>query len=129
MGLKPAQRLVRAVEISQENDHLFGVVMHTIQRGLTLPAGQRNTPLDKAFDEALKRHLQVSRQVLQQLVQDYQQLPPQVRAKLSPPGVNLERIDQPLNLQTLKLLPRDAAAQRFEILRVSTVDITKTATP
>lgn len=129
LGLKPAQRLVRAVEASQENDPLFGVVMHTIQRGLTQPAGQRNTPLDKAFDEATKRHPQVSRQVLQQLVQDYQQLPLQVRAKLSPPGVNLERIDQPLNLQTLRLLPRGAAAQRFEIPRVRTVDITKTSPP
>lgn len=129
LGLKPVQRLARAVQASQENDPLFGVVMHTIQRGLSLPAGQRNTPLDKAFDEALKRHPGINRQVLQQLVQDYQQLPPQIRAKLSPAGVNLDRIDQPINLQTLRLSPGVASTQRFEMPRVRAVDITKSPPP
>lgn len=87
-GLSPSQRLGRALDQSKEQDPLFGLMMLTIERGLTLPAVQRQTDLDKAFDQALQRHPNVSKELLQQLVNDFKGLSDATRSKAMPKALS-----------------------------------------
>lgn len=95
------QRLQRALQRDSQSAVLFAAAMHTIERGTLLPANQRTSQFDRLFDETLKRHPGVSRQMLQQLVTDYKALPPTIRRTGVPASLTDLNVSKPLNANAL----------------------------
>lgn len=105
-GLAPAVRLERALQKSQEPDVLLPVLMHTMERGLQGSRRNGSSQLDRIFDEVIRRHPEVDRRLLQNLVADYRALPASVRTRGLPPALaNLDPA-RPIDASTIQTVGR-----------------------
>lgn len=105
-GLAPAKRLEMALQKSQEPDALLPVLMHTIERGLQGSRRNGSSELDRIFDEVIRRHPEVDRRLLQNLVADYRALPASVRTRGLPPALaNLDPA-RPIDAPTIQTVGR-----------------------
>lgn len=75
------QRLAAQVE---EPNPLIPLIMHTIERGLQGNARQDVSDVDRIFDQAMSQR-NVSRETLQQIVNNYRALPEPMRATIAAP--------------------------------------------
>lgn len=120
LGLSPRQRLERAFQRDSHGDALLAATMHTIERGLSLPANQRTSQYDQIFEEVLKRHPNVPKQFLKQLAAAYRSLPRALRTRGAPASLADLPAAQPLSASVVNAAVRASlpAVQSPSLVRV-----------
>lgn len=103
LQLPSRRRLQRALERDPQGDALLAAALHTIERGLSLPANQRTSDFDRMFNEVLQRHPNVPKQLLGQLASDYRALPRAVRTRGVPANIADVPVTQPLNTSVVNM--------------------------
>lgn len=97
--LTVAQRFARKAASSPRENALLPAVLHAVERYLQgTPA---ETEIDKAIRGAKARHPRVTREILQELVDNWKSIPASTKAKFTPPELrNLKVTDKP-DIKTL----------------------------
>jgi hypothetical protein len=95
------ERLEKIMARAAAPDPLLAAVVHTIDRGLIGAPGGK-TSLDVAFDKALAKHPEVSKQMLAAFVADYKAMPDAARNRAVPASMLNLNATHPMNLQLLK---------------------------
>ena len=100
--LSANEMLLRAHKQNPEGAALVPITMHMIARGLKRNGTAPETDLDRIFDELMRRNPGVSREVLEGMVEGYNQLPESTRNTVELPALRQATSTHPLRLSAIR---------------------------
>lgn len=80
--MTPVKRLTVAMQRLDKENPFIPMLVHAIERHLQGVTDK--SEIDRALEEALRRHPGVTREMLRQFVADYKQVPEKVRMRITP---------------------------------------------
>lgn len=96
--MSSTERLTLALQKLDKENPFIPALVHAIERHLQGVTDK--SEIDRALEESLRRHPAVSREMLQQFVNDYRQVPEQVRMRITPVQLRNLSVGQKLEMST-----------------------------
>jgi len=97
--LTPTERMVIALQRLDKENPFISVLVHAIERHLQ--GATDKSEIDKALEDALRRHPVVNREMLQNFVNDYKQVPEPIRMRITPVQLRNLSVTRKLEISTL----------------------------
>jgi len=97
--LTSTERLTIALQRLDKENPFIPVLVHAIER--YLQGATDKSEIDKALEDALRRHPVVNREMLQKFVNDYKQVPEQIRMRITPVQLRNLGVTRKLEISTL----------------------------
>ncbi len=97
--MSSAERLTYALQKLDKENPFIPALVHAIERHLQGVTDK--SEIDRALEESLRRHPAVSREMLQRFVNDYKQVPEQIRMRITPVQLRNLSVTQKLEISTL----------------------------
>jgi hypothetical protein len=102
--LTSTERMTIALQRLDKENPFIPVLVHAIER--RLQGATDKSEIDRALEEALQRHPVVSREMLQKFVNDYKQVPEQIRMRITPVQLRNLSVTRKLEISTLAAVVR-----------------------
>ena len=96
--MSSTERLTLALQKLDKENPFIPALVHAVERHLQGVTDK--SEIDKALEESLRRHPAVSREMLQQFVNDYKQVPEQIRMRITPVQLRNLSVRQKLEMST-----------------------------
>jgi len=97
--MSSAERLTYALQKLDKENPFIPALVHAIERHLQGVTDK--SEIDRALEESLRHHPAVSREMLQRFVNDYKQVPEQIRMRITPVQLRNLSVTQKLEISTL----------------------------
>ncbi len=97
--LTSTERMTIALQRLDKENPFIPVLVHAIERHLQ--GATDKSEIDKALDDALRRHPFVNREMLQKFVNDYKQVPEPIRMRITPVQLRNLSVTRKLEISTL----------------------------